>query len=280
MDIRLMNETEYGLSKKLWLECFPEDGEYFVEHYYSTRSKPEYVLGAFEIGEAAPVSMMHIIPVMMRFNGIARRIALVAGVCTCPDKRGRGLCTSLFDKAFDIMSERGFDATVLQPFDPAFYERFGYKTFIWRKKVAVSADKLTNIGQTYENISPDPAALARLYSDAMRDHDGCTIRDEAYFSSFIGEYSASDAVLYVTENGCCAGYADGNRLAVTELFYRRGIDPVLLLPAGFDEYVYPVSVLCGSPPGSGTSIEPFSMIKTLKNDIVIDPCRCFGFDRY
>ena len=280
MKIKLMNKTEYERSKRLWLECFPEDDAAFADLYYSARSKPEYALGAFEEGDNEPVSMLHMIPMRMRFCGGIKDICFVAGVCTRPDLRRMGLCAALFDKAFGIMRERGFDATVLQPFDTAFYERFGYRTFIWHKSISISAERLNDVVRPHDYAAQDPAALSALYDDCMRAYDGASMRGEAYFGAFIDEYSAPDARLVFTENGCCAGYADGDTFRASELFCRRGTDPLSLLPSGFHEYVFPLPLLEAAPVGSAVSVEAFSMIKKLKPDIFIDPCRAYGFDRY
>ncbi|MCR5809248.1 MAG: GNAT family N-acetyltransferase [Clostridiales bacterium] len=278
-----MNETEYELSKELWHECFPEDGSDFIERYYRERSKPEYALGAFPRGSRRPAAMLHMIPVKMSFGGKAKDICFVAGVCTAVRYRRRGICGKLFQKAFEIMRDRGFDATVLQPFDPRFYERFGYKTFITRQNAAISYEEPRSLGQSDEEpaIAPDSEKLLSLYRGFTRGFSGCTIRDEEYFKGFIEEFSADGARLVCTENGCCAGYEEGEgEFVAYELFFRDGADPVKLLPPGFCKYVFPLPIGAKAPEGSFTVIEGFSMIMPLAADFVMGDGPFYGFDRY
>ena len=284
LDIRFLNKREYELSKTLWMECFEEDGEAFVDWYYSERSKPKYVLGAFDEKEQTPIAMMHLIPVDMRFDGAKRRICFVTGVCTKPSYRGKGICGMLFERAFEHMKEKGYDATVLQPFDTAFYERFGYMTYIVRNEIALSDERLNAIGRTLDNqIEPDPELLSRLYRKAMHGYSGCSVRGRAYFRSLIHEYSLEGAKLVVTESGCCAGYAEGENGSIfraTEIFFLDGTDPLSLLPKGFSGCVFPLPMDMPVPEGCESRSVSFSMLKPLKPDVDFFSSRCFGFDRY
>ena len=189
MHFRITNEKEYESTKALWLECFEEDDRAFVDLYYAKRSRPEYVLAAFEDGSGEAVSMLHMIPVKMRFCGRAASVCLIAGVCTKPDRRRRGICAKLMYEAFGIMRGRGFEAAVLQPFDTAFYERFGFRTFIVRQKVTLEARAFEKLRKPAELIEARPEHLASLDSDYTGRFDGCTVRDAKYFSYFIEEYS-------------------------------------------------------------------------------------------
>ena len=295
MDIRILNKTEFEASKELFSECFGE-GKRFIEWYYRTRTKPEYVLGAFIKGEL--VSMLHMRPMIMRLAGSERSVCFVESVCTKPSFRRRGLCSAVFDAAFPIMRDRGFEATVLQPFSPSFYEQFGYKTFIYRQKITLSHERATVLikrtTELHERTKKIDATysvekLAGLYADFMKGREGCGLRDEAYFKGFIEEFSSPDARLTANENGCCAGYAEGGEGVFTayELFFRAGTDPVSLLPEGFEEYVFPLPMDIPAPKNCGVDIEEFSMIKPLAPSFAKEleeadspNGRYYGFDKY
>ena len=275
-----MNETEFIRSKALWEECFG-DGMTFVDWYYRTRTRPEYVLGAFSDG--MPIAMLHMIPMKMRFSGRAYDISFVAGVCTKPEYRQRGVCAELFKNAFPIMAERGFDATVIQPFSAAFYERFGYKTFIRRKRTVLEQNDSTTV-QTmpYDctNTAVRPYELLKLYNDFTSRFGGCSIRDENYFKGFIEEFSAPNARLTVTENGCSAGYEEDGAFVAYELFFRDGEDPVGLLPKGYKKYVFPLPEDMDTPNNCSSEIEEFSMLKPLKSSFIPASEKFYGFDKY
>ena len=281
MDIRILDKTEYELSKELWLDCFPEDDSAFVDFYYAKRSKPEYVLGAFFDDDPTPKAMMHLIPMKMGFSNGINDICFVAGVCTKPELRGRGVCSRLFERAFGLMTVRGFDAAVLQPFEEGFYKRFGFGTFIFRDEYRLSAERLKALVREYDTpVEPDPILLAEMYSGFMSPYSGCSLRGAEYFRSFIEEFSMPGAVLNVTRNGCCAGYAENGVFFAHELFFSDGADPFSLLPPGFAEYSFPLPAGFPIPYDVYPERRGFSMIRTLKEGFDPFSPNNYGFDMY
>ena len=280
IEIRIMNEEEFERSKKLWLECFPEDGEDFVALYYSNRTKPEYALGAFD-GSGEPVAMLHMIPVKMRFGGSLESVCLVSGVCTKPRYRRRGYSAKLFETAFDVMSDRGFAAAVLQPFRAGFYERFGYRFFVSRN-IATVSNVMLEPHSSDCSMLPDASKLLSLYDSFSNGFSGCTARDEQYFETFIKEYSLPGAELIMTEQGCCAGYAEdeGEVFSATELFFVTGCDPLSLLPKGYSSYKLPFPTAFSLPESFNVKTERFLMIKPLAADLDLGEGPFYGFDRY
>lgn len=279
MDIRILNGVEFESSKELWAKCFGDGGD-FIGFYYTYRTKPEYVLGAFD-GENL-VGMIHMRPVQMRFDGKIKDVCFVAGVCTDPGYRRRGVCYRLFGEAFPIMGDRGFDATVLQPFDPAFYERFGYRTYITRQRITYIKEKNAPLyDRKIYPIRPYNANEIKAFYDAFTNGcDGASVRDEKYFEGFIREYSAPDARLTVTKDGCCAGYSEGDTFYADELFYKDGADVLSLLPQGFAKYVFPLPTDESCPDGCLSEAVPFSVIRPIRSDFKWGTDKTYGFDRY
>ncbi len=279
MDVRLLNRLEFENSKALWAKCFG-DGEGFIEFYYRSRTRPEYVLGAFD--GASLIGMIHMRPMKMVFDGSVRNICFVAGVCTDPEYRNRGVCTKLFKSAYPIMEERGFDASVLQPFDPAFYERLGYRTYIERQELTLINGAGNTLYDRIDNaIRPYNAQqIKELYDGFIKKFEGASLRDEKYFEGFIEEYSATDARLTVNENGCSAGYTEDGTFFVDELFFKDGTDVLTLLPPGFSKYVFPLPVSLEAPAGCSSSLVKFSMIRPIKAGFPEKRNDTYGFDRY
>lgn len=282
MDIRITDPLEYEASKTLWKECF-FDGDGFIDWYYRTRSKPEHVLGAFVRGEL--VSMLHMRPVVMRIGGEARRISFVAGVCTKPRERRRGICGELFKAAFPIMEERGSEAAVLQPFRTSFYERFGFETFIRRQEITLSYDgPKPPYGGTGTAVCPyDAEKAAELYRGFTDGFEGASFRNAEYFRGLFEEFSLPGSRLVMTEDGLCAGCVseeDASLFIAQELFFKKGADPRALLPAGFSRCVFPLPK--GFPvPGGGVSVlRDFSMIRPLGGRKLVPEAPAYGFDMY
>ncbi len=287
MRICTLSKDEYVGSKSLWAECFPEDGKEFIDWYYSKRSHPENVVGAF-IGDRL-VSMMHIIPMDMRLPEGDSTVGFVAGVCTAPDLRGRGICSTVFRFAFDRMRALGLKTSVLQPFDTAFYERFGYRTHIMRKLVTMSAKQLGSFNRMTDNTIRRPTAteMVRQYAEFMDGYAGYSLRRADYFNDMIEEYACSDARLVCRSFGYCAGYADGDAFSATEIIVlpRQSISVIesiaMLLPLGFNSYTLPVPLDFELPNGLQTEVERFSMMASLDGKMgEIDTSHMYGFDRY
>lgn len=284
-----MSEAEFSASKALWLKCFPEDDAAFVDWYYARRSRPEYALGAFTEG-GAPISMLHIIPMDMLVEGASQPVGLVSGVCTDPEMRGRGLCSALFPEAFRIMRERGYAASVLQPFDTAFYERFGYKTFAYRDRYVMSDSRMKGLRHSYERYFPDPGLLFDIYSSFIASCSGCSPRSKEYFEGFVEEYGMKGAYLAVDRNACCAGYMERGAFTATELFYREGelFSALALLPRGARSVAFPLppdpeireklaAVFPGLEPFAAD--EPFCMAAPVCGAVPGGE-RCYLMDRY
>ncbi|MBO6060945.1 MAG: GNAT family N-acetyltransferase [Clostridia bacterium] len=288
MKIRFMNEEEFISSKVLWDECFPEDGNEFIDLYYRTRTRPEYALGAFLDDCRMPSAMMHLLPYKMLIGGREEPVCFVAGVSTTPSLRGKGLCSALFEEAFRIMKQRGYSYSALQPFDPSFYERFGYRTVIKRRSVKLSYDRPMEFVRPPELrfIPPYPDRLKELYSAFMLGREGYSIRSEAYFRAFIEEYSLRDARIAVTPRSCCVGYVsneDSGYFTATELFY-IGSFSESMLPDGFKEYVLPfptdAAKITSSAGTASETTEDFSMIKPILRPLPKLASVYYGFDRY
>lgn len=295
MDFSIMDERAFSASKRLWTECFEGDDELFVNWYYNTRTCPQYALGAFNEGEADPIAMLHMLPMQMRFDGKAQRICFVAGVCTSPAYRHRGICTELFEHAFDVMVKRGFAASVLQPFNVGFYEKLGYKTFSFRDKFTVSDDWLSRFVQSADESSdakPSPSGLLKIYREFTKGYSGCSLRREEYFKGFIEEYSMPGAYLAVTPSACCAGWFEGEgRFTATELFFLPGRlnEAIALLPrdAASLSFALPTGLGFmreeedGSVPGFKASRrEPYCMLAPLSEGFSLGAEECYCMDRY
>lgn len=294
MRVKLMNELEYERSKSLWAACFPEDSEDFISVYYAMRSRPEYALGAFENTDE-PIAMMHMLPFKMELDGRREPVCFVAGVCTSPGFRGRGICTAMFDRALVYMREYGFSYCLLSPSDPAFYRRLGFKSFFETKQLEISYVRPKCFGRTYDPIpasflhdpakTPDPLELCSLYERVTKGVNGRLIKTPEYFNAFIAEFSLPGAFMTVTNDGCCAGYAsaDGKCFEAIQLFSAEG-SFTKLLPDGFINYTVPLPTYAEIPLMEGATVRvryrTAQMIRPVLKPLP-DACKpYYGYDSY
>jgi predicted acetyltransferase len=76
--------------------------------------------------DGAIVSYMEAIPYRVFFDGHSVPMCGIGGVRTVPHHRRRGTVRAMFGQAFGEMKERGQIFSVLFPFSPAYYRKFGY----------------------------------------------------------------------------------------------------------------------------------------------------------
>lgn len=239
LQIRFIDFTEYKEAESVWAECFPEDSREYIDCYFSTRTSPEYVLAAFSDGKM--IGDMHILPQTLRLFGRNIPIGFVSGVATLPQYRRKGVASALFEVAFDYMKQKGYEATVLQPFDPVFYAKYGYRPFVYRQYVKTDGDashtKITN-----ELSVPDAEFMLNTYDRFMHDRDGYAIRDLAYCNALIAEYSQSDARAIRLKDAYALLYTDESSAYVCELCGERAsIDELVrALCAEYTHIEYPL----------------------------------------
>jgi predicted acetyltransferase len=88
------------------------------------RVEPEEILAAFIDGKVAAALRIHNFHQVIR--GKVVRIGGIGGVWAYPEHRNRGLVRRLLEVAFKQMQAMGQVASMLIPFKPTFYEKFGY----------------------------------------------------------------------------------------------------------------------------------------------------------
>ena len=293
IQIRLLNDYEYSNSRLLWDVCFPYDGTGFINWYYSFRSCPEYVLGAF-YGDTI-VAMLHMIPMDIMFKECVQTVCFISGVCTHPNYRNMGICSMLFRNAIPIMRQRGFNTSMLQPFDTLFYEKYGYHTFIQRNRVRLSGG-IIKLHNCVNAIQPSPKLLLKQYSDFMSGYYSYSVRDENYFEGMIEEYGTPDGRLICNAYGYCAGYMNDGVFDATELVMpmQKGVKVDIcqiacLLPKDCELALFPLPCDVLPPDECKSNTEDFSMISLLdvENTHIYhtaaskaDNNISYGFDRY
>lgn len=114
--------------KSLWLRCFPEDDETYVNLFYSYYGHPRYYHTIEEEGEV--IAMLHHIDTYRyAFFGKEFRSSYIYAACTAPEQRGKGLMGQLMEKTLLALHEKHIPLCVTIPATEelfAFYGRFGF----------------------------------------------------------------------------------------------------------------------------------------------------------
>ena len=223
MDIKVIDDTSYESAKRIWSICFPEDAGPFLDYYFSRRTSPKMVVAAFEKNKM--IADMHIIPQRVKIAGAEKPVAFVAGVATLPEFRNHGVITRVFEWAFRYMAKQGFEATVLQPFDPKFYARFGYMPFAERLECIFGPEDF-GMGEAYTPTGLNAQALLYIYNDFMSRYDGYTVRGLHDFELLLEEFSIASASCIRIGDAYALYYSDGQTAYVSEI---AGVDIMPLI---------------------------------------------------
>ncbi len=110
----------------LWKASFNDPDE-FINLYFTQVYKPENTLVTEKDGRV--VAALQMLPYTMTFWGNEIPVAYIAGACTAPEERNKGLMGQLLAEAFAEMERRNIPLTVLIPADNwlfDYYRRTGY----------------------------------------------------------------------------------------------------------------------------------------------------------
>ncbi len=187
METRVLTPKEYAQARRVWEICFPDDEKEFVAYYFQKRTRPEWVLGAFD-GERL-IGTVHMLPQTAHFCGVEKRVGFVAGVAALPEERGKGVAGKLMRDAFDVMRECGFSVTILKPFSlelERYYTRFGYAPFVYRDEYKLTAADFSSVPEA-ETHRPDAAELLRIYRAFSSGLSGMRVRGEGEFALLLEE---------------------------------------------------------------------------------------------
>ncbi len=212
--IRGICEKEYRVDAlELWNNCFAEDAGGFSEFYYSKRSDYKHVLALFESG--IMVSMLHIIPYPLILNGKEQHCRMVAGVATLPEYRNKGYAGALLNESNRLMRDAGVFAAVLQPFDTAYYAKFGYKPLSYMKECICPARG--GAAKVNELFVPDAKTLLSIYNGYRKRYNAMMVRDEAYCELMLEEAKTGGGFILCDGQAYAKGWLSDDGALVCEL---------------------------------------------------------------
>lgn len=130
MEIRYLDASERGVSRKLWEEAFSEDSQSFDDYYFQEKLKDNRILVLEEAGRID--SMIHLNPYLLQVKNFRWRVDYLVGVATGKNCRHRGYMRRLLTQMMADMRAEEMPFCFLMPADEAIYRPFGF-TYIYRQ---------------------------------------------------------------------------------------------------------------------------------------------------
>lgn len=160
--------------------------------------EPEWIWGYFTEGRLA--AKVVILPFETYIQGKPISMGGIAGVATWPEHRRGGKVGKLLSVALKAMKEKGQIVSFLSPFDFPFYRKYGWETYVEKKRYTIEKALLpTSIeagGRVIRKTKQDWPLLDRIYDEYARAYNGTIKRTEHLWSNINLRASGQIAVYY------------------------------------------------------------------------------------
>lgn len=264
--LRILNASNMPAARRVWEICFPNDEAPFVAYYFERRTRPEWILGAFEGSDL--IGTVHMLPHTARFFGEERRVGFSAGVATLPAFRARGVAGEMIEASFSILRERGFSLAMLKPFSQSlarFYERFGYRPYACTDTYRFTTDDLQDVDDVTV-YTPDATELLSVYRAFAAPYNGVRVRTVGGMALLLEEVETYGGEVLLGGGAYAACYRGEGGAHAFEL---AGKSPLPLLKALAQKYG---AVHASLPAGENLVAdkafvrEVFNMVRLLDED--------------
>ncbi|MBE0676201.1 MAG: GNAT family N-acetyltransferase [Bacteroidales bacterium] len=222
--IRQPENNDEPLLRRIWKDVFGDSDE-FIDLFFRNRYSPDSALVYHTDG--APVSMLFFPQYIMKAGDSLHKLGYICGAATLPEYRGRGLMAELLNASFGIMAARGDRFTSLIPASDSlygYYERFGYSTYFYRKRIVVNrtASKIPNPSVIRPADNADQ--LYEIYSAEASRLPVVVLQSRKSFRSVFDEFILSGGRVFITDDGksYCFVRTDGTRVYLRESFSISG----------------------------------------------------------
>lgn len=135
--------------------------------------------------DAHLAATLELLPMHVQAGAGAMAAVGIGGVASAPAFRRRGYVAGLLRHVADELREQGVALTLLYPFKPSFYRRYGWATFFERRVYSGPPARFAAfraVPGTWVQAGPDEAEeFDRIYRGALRGRFGPLVRDAAWW---------------------------------------------------------------------------------------------------
>lgn len=140
-----MNEKLKNDCRTLWTNCFG-DSETYMDYYFDEKCKDNHIF--IDVEENHVVSMVHLNPYQLKWQGKEIKSYYIVGVATDEKFRKQGRMRELLEQSFVKMQTEQLPFTFLMPADKRIYEPFGFRTIYTQERIfakGIGTDREINV---------------------------------------------------------------------------------------------------------------------------------------
>ena len=127
-----MNDRIKEECRDLWRNCF-HDSESYMDFYFQEKCKDNYII--VDVEDNHVVSMVHLNPYHLRWQGKEVNSCYIVGVSTEEAYRRQGKMRELLEQAFLKMQSEQVPFTYLMPANKKIYEPFGFEAIYRQERI-------------------------------------------------------------------------------------------------------------------------------------------------
>lgn len=207
--IRQLKRSELGQSLDLSEYAFQYKLAEEERQRRMETDRPEQIWGCF-VGDRL-AAQARILPLTAYINGKKMAMGGVAGVATWPEYRRGGMVASLIRHGLKVMKEAGQSISFLHPFSFAFYRKYGWETYVERKKYTMETGHLPDIDASLIRGSTtvcgeDAALLGPIYEKWAERFNGTLSRDAEWWENRVFARRKGRIVVFRDAAGAAVGY--------------------------------------------------------------------------
>lgn len=215
--------TQVAEIKELWNICFLSEDKRYTDYYFQNLFDCDNCLVYVLNGKV--ISSLIRAPHSFVLHGKVLRSSMILGVCTHPDYRHQGYMKKLLQTVLDACEHTEL-ITLIQAYQPALYEPFGFRMIYRRLAFELNAGDLPRTNQFGLSYDPKPLDLLKVYSVYIKHFNGFYARDLSYFVKYRKEIIAQGGkiVAYYDGQDQIQGYASllpqsNKQVVVEEIVY-------------------------------------------------------------
>ena len=213
MILRTLTKEDIPQLKKIWRDTFG-DPMHFIDWYFDHRFFPDHSACACDGDQI--VSVCHTMPTHINIRGKSIPCALLNGVATLPEYRGKGFMKQVITYLYEILSPMGFCLMPNTPADVRIYEPCGHYPSIPMAEIK-RAEKRKMPEELFSGeILDNLPAMYTLYQRIAPSWSGMILRTEEEFSRKCSEHVLDDCKVLLHPGGYAIFFDNEETCTCTE----------------------------------------------------------------